>query len=300
LDRLLDAQAILDEAESRIANPETLFDTGYTLAFARGDQSAMQRYFDLAAAKGGVNAGTLFFMEGYTQTYYGHVVKARDLWQRAAASVNVADLRETAAGWRARQALLEGELGNGIRARQLAAEALALNSGRDVKAMVALTLARAGDTVGALKLVDQLNRDFPQDTLIQSYELPLVQASVELQRNHSRKAIDILLRTTPYEQALTPLFPTYFPPYVRGQAYLQGGQPQQATAEFQKVLDHPGLVGNHVAGALAHFQIARAQTMMGDKDAARKSYQDFLTLWKDADPDIPVYKQAKVEYARLK
>jgi serine/threonine protein kinase/tetratricopeptide (TPR) repeat protein len=299
LDRLLDAQAILDEAEARMSNPEALSDTGYTLAFARGDRAAMQRYFNLATTKAGVNAGTLFFMEAYTQTYYGHAVKARQLWQQAVASVDLVNARETAAGWRAREALVEAELGNGIRARQLAAEALALSSGRDVKAMVALTLARAGDTAGALKLVDQLNRDFPRDTLLQSYELPLVQASVELQRHHSRKTIDILLRTTPYEQALTSLFPTYFPPYVRGQAYLQGGQSQQATAEFQKVLDHPGLVGNHVAGALAHFQIARAQTMMGDKDAARKSYQNFLTLWKDADPDLPVLRQAKAEYAKL-
>ena len=299
LDRPLDAQAILDEAQAGIANRETLADTGYTLAFARDDQSAMQRYFELATAKPGVGAGTLFFMEANTQTYFGRLEKAQQLWQRAVASVDLGELRETVAGWRAREALLEVEVGHAVRARQLAAEALALNKGRDVGAMVALTLARAGDTAGAQKLVDQLNRDFPLDTLVQSYELPLAQASIELQKNHPRKAIENLSKTMPYERAITSLFPNFFPPYLRGEAFLQAGQSQQAAVEFQRVLDHPGLMGNYVNGALAHLQLGRAQVMMGDKVAARKSYQDFLALWKDADPDIPIYIQAKAESAKL-
>jgi len=129
--------------------------------------------------------------------------------------------------------------------------------------------------------------------------LPAIRATIELQRHNPATAIEILRPAEQYEYALPNYFSDMYPTYIRGLAYLQLGQGQAASVEFQKMLDHPAIVGRDVIGALAHLQLGRAQVMMGDKAAARKSYQDFLTLWKDADPDIPIYKEAKAEYARL-
>jgi tetratricopeptide (TPR) repeat protein len=300
LDRLVEAQAAFNEAQAGLSNPVALSDLGYMLAFAQGDHAAMRRYFELATAQSGVDAGGLFFLEAYTQTYYGRLEKAQQLWQRASASVSSTELPETVAGWRAREALMDAQVGHNVRATSLAGEALALSAGRDVKGTAALALAYSGYTARAQRLADELRRDFPRDTLLQSYELPLIRASIELHNHHPAKAVEALQAAVPYELAFTPLFPNVLPPYMRAEAYLQSGQGKQAAAELQKVLAHPGLVGNSIHGALAHLQLGRAQAMMGDKDAARKSYQDFLTLWKNADPDIPVYQQAIAEYTNLR
>ena len=186
----------------------------------------------------------------------------------------------------------------------MAADALALSPGKVVEAAAALALARAGNPAQSQMLVDKLNQEFPLDTMVQNYSLPTIRAAIDLQNGNPRKAVETLQVTGPYELGnASPdyaVFGNLFPVYLRGQAYLQDGQARQAAAEFQKVIDHPGIVLNFVTGALAHLQLGRAQAMMGDKAAARKSYQDFLTLWKDADPDIPIYQQAKAEYARLR
>src|SRR5664280_2032202 len=162
-----------------------------------------------------------------------------------------------------------------------------------------LVLSRAGDVQWAQKVIAQLNREFPQDTMIQNYWIPTIRAAVELNTNPGR-AIEALKPAAGYEAGFPSPVSSLYPAYVRGLVYLKMGQGRPAAIEFQKMLDHPGIVGNYVTGALAHLQLGRAQAMMGDKAAARKSYQDFLILWKDADSDIPVYKQAKAEYARLK
>jgi len=145
-----------------------------------------------------------------------------------------------------------------------------------------------------------MNRESPLNTIMQSYTLPTIRAVLELKSNNPTKAIDLLQVAEPYELGDLPMPPNaLYPAYVRGLAYLQLGHGKQAAAEFQKVIDHPGVVLLHHQGALALLQLGRAQVMMGDNAAARKSYQDFLTLWKDADPDIPIYKQAKAEYVKL-
>ena len=141
--------------------------------------------------------------------------------------------------------------------------------------------------------MQRVNQQSPQDTLIQSYYLPTIRAAIEVQRHNPAGAVEILRPAEQYELVVGDSFNSIYPAYLRGLAYLQLGQGQAASAEFQKLLDHPAIVGRYVTGALAHLQLGRAQSMMGDKAAARKSYQDFLTLWKDADPDIPIYKQAK-------
>lgn len=141
------------------------------------------------------------------------------------------------------------------------------------------------------------NRQYPGGTIVQKYELPVINASIELVRNNPDRAVDVLRVTEPYDLAMAGAIENLYPAYVRGLAYLPEGQPQQAAAQFQKVIDHSGMVW--IAGALAHLQLGRAEARTGDKAAARRSYQEFLTLWKDADPDIPIYKQAKLEYAKL-
>ena len=238
-----------------------------------------------------------------TEAYHGRLAKARQLSQEAVQSARHAEAPERAAEWRANEALREAELGNAARARQMSMEALALSAGLDVQVKAALALARAGDATHAHKLANKLNQDSPLDTRMQDFSLPTIRAAIEIGKNNGIQGVQILEVATPYElggsSAGVPLLGNLYPVYVRGLAYLEAGQGQQAAAEFQKVLDHRGIVGNFILGVLAHLQLGRAQAMMGDKEAARKSYQDFLTLWKDADPDIPILHAAKAEYAKL-
>ena len=298
-DQLIEAQALLDAAWAQGLNGDTLVETGYDLAFVRGDQSGMQDYFNRAMGKPELEDNMLS-RRADTETYYGRHRNAQGFWQQAVELASRGGTLDIAAEWKARQAVWEAEVGSPRRARKLAAAALALREGHAVESAVALALARSGDLRQAERLAEKLNREFPLDTLIQSYELPAIRASIELQKKRPAKAIEILQTAKPYELAATALLPNVLPPYLRGQAYLQAGKGQQAAAEFQKMINHPGMMLNSVLGPLAHLQLGRARAMMGDKAAARKSYQDFLTLWKDADPDIPIYQQAKAEYAKLR
>jgi tetratricopeptide (TPR) repeat protein len=148
-------------------------------------------------------------------------------------------------------------------------------------------------------MAEVISHESPQNTLVQYYSLPVIRAASKLSEKNPEAAIEILRPAEKYELALPDGFTSVYPAYLRGLAYLQLGQGRQAATEFQKLLDHPAIVGRNVIGALSHLQIGRAQMMAGDKDAARKAYQDFLTIWKDADPDVPIYKQAKAEFAKL-
>ena len=202
------------------------------------------------------------------------------------------------------------EFGNAAEGLKQAREALALAPGRDVKVEAALALARGGDVVTAGKLVDALNQEFPLDTLMQNYWLPTVKAAIALQRHDPAQAIAILHSSVPYELADPPPFSagTMYPVYLRGQAYLALAQvtrtssenAQHAATEFQKILDHPGVIVNFPLSALSHLGLARARTLSGEAAGARNSYQDFFALWKNADPDLPTLKQAKAEYAKLR
>jgi len=164
-----------------------------------------------------------------------------------------------------------------------------------------LALARGGDVTTAEKLADALNQEFPLDTLMQNYWLPTVRAAIELQRHDSAKAIGILRASVPYELADPPPFSagTMYPVYLRGEAYLGAGNGGLAAAEFQKILDHSGVIVNFPLCALSHLGLGRARARSGDSASARTAYQDFFALWKDADPDIPILKQARAEYANL-
>jgi serine/threonine protein kinase/predicted Zn-dependent protease len=270
----------------------------YETAFLEGDNAAMQQEIAWATGKPGAE-DLLLSAQSETEAYYGRFEKARDFSRRVAEAAEHADAPETAGLWRADEALREAEIGNLGRARQLAGQALSLSAGRDVEVLAALALARAGNAAAAQNLVDKLDSEFPVDTIMQGHSLPTIRASIELDRNNPLLAIKILQVASSYEMGAASSR-TLYPPYLRGQAYLKAGQGKHATAEFQKLLDHRGLVGNFVLGALVHLQSGRAYAMQDNTAKAKAAYQDFLALWKDADPDIPIYKQAKAEYAKLK
>jgi predicted Zn-dependent protease len=197
-------------------------------------------------------------------------------------------------------ALREVESGDREQARAEAKAALKLAPNRDVRAMAALALARAGDTAAAEKLAVELDKTSPLDTLVQRYWLPTIRAGVALERKDPSRAIELLKVASTIELGE----PTYLtillcPAYLRGEAYLMLHDGNRARVEFQKFIDHRGLVANFPWGALARLGLARAYAMQRDTVKAKAAYQDFLTLWKDADPDIPILKEAKVEYAKL-
>jgi predicted Zn-dependent protease len=192
------------------------------------------------------------------------------------------------------------ESGNREQARAEAKAAVKLAPNRDVRVMAALALARAGDTAGAEKLAAELDKTFPLDTLVQRYWLPTIRAGVALERKDPNRAIELLKVASTIELgAPTNLTIFLCPVYLRGEAYLMLHDGNRAAAEFQKFIDHRGVVVNFPWGALARLGLARAYALQGDTAKARAAYQDFLTLWKDADPDIPILKEAKAEYAKL-
>jgi hypothetical protein len=170
-----------------------------------------------------------------------------------------------------------------------------------VRIIVALAFARAGDSARAQKLADALHEEFPSNTLMQAYWLPVIHASLALNQGNSARAVELLQPTAPYELAETWQFQlgTMYPAYVRGMAYLKDGQGEEASAQFQKILDHRSVTVNFPLASLVFLQFARARAICDDKDGARKAYQAFFSLWKDADTNIPILKQAKAEYAKL-
>jgi eukaryotic-like serine/threonine-protein kinase len=300
-ERLNEAQAALDEAAVRKFDAFELQKDRIRLAFLRNDQRAMQELWN--QAMGGPDAYRFLFFRSRVEEYHGRFRKARELIQQAS---------DMAPGTAARSSgsqdyteptyktpLWEAESGDSARAVQIAASALRTVSNRDGKLYLALAFARAGNIEQARKMVDALDQDSPLDTLVQNYSLPTIRAAMKLNASDPAGAIAALQPSLKYELSFNFSFNGLYPAYIRGLAYLQLGEGRLAAAEFQKLVDHRGLVGIDVIGALAHLQIARAQKMMGDEASARKWYEDFLALWKDADPAVPIYQQAKAEYAQL-
>jgi len=251
-----------------------------------------------AAGKAGTE-DLLLAAQGDTETWFGRVGKGRELTRRAIESAVHNDAKETAAGYQAEVAMRDAALGNLNEARNGSSAALKLAVNRDVQAVSALAMAQAGDPTAAGKLADELNQNYPLSTITQSYWLPTIRAAIELDRKNPAKALELLQTVTPYELGDPPGGTVLCPVWVRGQAYLSLRNGTAAAAEFQKFLDHRGVVGNFPLGALARLQLARAYAVQGDNAKARNAYLEFLTFWKDADPDIPILKQAKAEYAKL-
>jgi tetratricopeptide (TPR) repeat protein len=297
LNRLDEAKATYDQALAHKPDSPGLHPVMYLIAFLRGDAAQMEQQIAWGASKPEAEDVVLGMRFG-TEAYYGRMTKARDFLRRAVDSAVRADSKETAASLQVVAALLEAELGNTTSARQGVTAALALSSGRDVKLLAALTLARIGDVARAKALAGELEKTYPTNTSIKVVSLPTINAAIELSKGNSSQAIVDLESVAPYELGSDGLYSAY----LRGQAYLLAHNGTAAAAEFQKLLDHRGnwvTVQSFVTGALAHLQIGRAYAMAGDTAKTKAAYQDFLTLWKNADPDIPILKQAKVEYAKL-
>jgi serine/threonine protein kinase len=300
LNRVEDVKTALEQVQERKLEGPTLRLARYDLAFLQNDPASMQEQLNWAVGKPGAE-DMMLSMQADTEAYFGRLAKAREFSQRAVDVATKADARETAAMWRANEALREAEFGNTAQARKVAGQALALTAGRDVELLAALSYARAGDAAGAQKLADKLDRESPLDTMIQGYWLPTIRAAIELDHGNGQKAIELLQPAGNYELGQPSQFQcgTMYPVYVRGLAYLSKGRGQEAAVEFQKFLEHRGLLLNFPLGALAHLQLARAWATVGDEGAARKAYDDFFAVWKGADADIPILKDAKAASAKL-
>jgi tetratricopeptide (TPR) repeat protein len=311
LQRFDEARQIIREAQARKLDDPILHQALYGLAFLGADSGGMAEQQQWLAGKPDYEHFGLALASD-TEAYAGHLGRARELTKRAADSAIRADSKETGALWQAIAAQREATYGNPAEARQTAAEALKrATTSQGVESEAALAFAMAGDTARAESLAQDLGKRFPLDTQMQSLWLQAIQAQLALDRKNPTAAVNALQAASPIELrqiVFVANISCLYPTYVRG-AYLAAGQGAPAAAEFQKILDHSGIVWNCWTGTLAHLGVARANALQArtsqgaDADLARvralAAYKDFLALWKDADPDIPILKQAKAEYAKL-
>jgi eukaryotic-like serine/threonine-protein kinase len=302
LNHLDEAKATYEQAlERKLQNP--FFNLPlYQIAFLQNDTAGIAQQVARSAGEPGIE-DTLLANEADSAAFFARLAEAREFSRRAVDSAEQADKKEAAATHSAVSALREALFGNVDEARRGAALAMERSAGRDVQYGAALAFAYAGDNRRAQALADDLTKRFPEDTLVQFNYLPTLRAKYAVSRGNASEATEALRAAAPNELGQT-TGSTYgwtalYPIYVRGEAYLAAHQGSDAAAEFQKILNHRGVVVNEPIGALAHLQIGRAYAMQGDTAKARAAYQDFLALWKDADPDIPILKQAKAEYAKL-
>src|SRR5271163_539314 len=313
LHRFDEARQSIRDAQARKFDVYLIHSFLYALAFLGADSAAMAEQQQWFAGQPDSEHWGLALASG-TEAYSGHLGKARELTTRAVDSAIRADSKENGAIYLTNAALQQAAYGNSVEARQSAAEALKLApTVQGVESQAALAFALAGDTARAESLAQDLGKRFPLNTQMQSLWLPAIQAQLALNRKDATSAINLLqpalppieFGQIPFVNNMSCLYPTY----VRGQAYLAAGQGGAAATEFQKIIDHSGIVWNCWTGALAHLGVARANALqsrisqgveaISARDRALAAYSDFLTLWKEADPDIPILKEAKAEYAKL-
>jgi eukaryotic-like serine/threonine-protein kinase len=303
LSRLEEAGNTAAEAKAKKLDSPFMHLCLYELAFLRNDKAGMAQQVTWAAGKSAVE-GVLLGSEADTAAYSGQLRRAREFSGQAVASAERAKEKETAANYEADAALREALFGHAAETGERAIAALKLSTARDVQYGAALALAVAPGAARQTqveKLAADLDRRFPEDTMVRFTYLPTVHAQLAFNRKDYSKAIEALQSAAPYELG-TPSAswsPTLYPIYLRGEVYVAAHRGSEAAAEFQKILDHRGIVLNALIGALARLGLARAYALSGDTARSHDAYQDFLTLWKNADPDIPILKQAKAEYARL-
>jgi tetratricopeptide (TPR) repeat protein len=300
LNRLDDADKVLQRAQSKDFEGLDIRANLYLLSFLRGNIKGMEQQLAWASGRLG-DEEVMLSGQADTEAYYGRLTRAQDYSRRAAEAAMRADSKETAALWRAAAGLREAEFGNPAAAKDNVDAALSLSSGRDIKLLAGLTLARAGYTTNAKKLVEQLKleKTASANTMLKFYCLPTIDAAIEISKNNPSQAILDLEATMPYELGGPLMFPYLYPSWIRGQAYLAANNGTAGAAEFKKLIDHPGIALNQPIASLAHLQLGRAHALAGEAAQARTAYQDFFKLWKDADPDIPILKEAKAEYAKL-
>jgi eukaryotic-like serine/threonine-protein kinase len=272
----------------------------YNVDFLLHDNAGMGQQVVGAAGKTGVE-DQMFFLESETAAYRGQFAKSQELTREAVDSAQRANEKEAAAEYEAHASIREALVGNMDFAKQEAQAALALARGREVESLAAVALGLAGNSTQAERLAADLGKRFPEDTIEQFNFLPMVRAAVALHSGESKRAVGALAPASPYElgETNTSFTMALYPVYFSGEACLAANDGAAAKTEFQKILDHYGIVGNEPIGSLAHLGLARAYAASGDSAKAKTAYLDFFTLWKDADADVPVLKQAKAEFAKL-
>ena len=303
LDRFAEAETARQRSLDHKREPSELFLLRYYLAFVNGDTAGMDRAADQAKGKPGAEDWMLY-SRSLVLSRSGQLQSAGNVSRRAVEMTLQEGQRERAATYKAGEAVCEAWFGNASAAKRNAIAALELSHGRDVEYATAFALARAGDLSHAQSLAADLQKRFPEDTSVQANYLPALHALFALNSREPQKAIELLQPNVAYELAIPPIaFNTFFgglyPVYLRGEAYLAAHKNQEAEAEFEKILKHRGITFGDPVGAMARLQLARAYAISGDKAKAKTAYQELLTLWKDADTDIPILKQAKMEYAKL-
>jgi DNA-binding winged helix-turn-helix (wHTH) protein/tetratricopeptide (TPR) repeat protein len=303
LGRLEDAKSALRIASDRNLNHPLLLVEGYDIAFLQVDKAGMDRAVTLAQGKSGAE-DWIADHQAFALAYFGHLHAARTMAQRATNLAQQAAHQERAALFETGPALWEAMFGNATEARRSATVALALAKDREVEYGAAFALVLSGDSSRSSSLANDLEAQYPEDTAVRFSYLPVLRALLALNHDEPSQAIELLQVAAPYElgqprSKIQGFFGSLYPIYVRGEAYLAEKKGVEAAAEFQKILDHGGIVYSDPIGAVAHLQLARAYTLSGDNTKAKAAYQAFLTLWKDADLDIPIFKQAKAEYAKL-
>jgi len=306
LERLDEAENTLQRASERKLEIPDFFVLRYVIAFLKGDKVGMEREASMARGRRGVD-DWMSNSEGFVLAYSGHLEAARKMSQLAADLARKTERRDTEALYEVDAAVREALFGNVSIARQRAVDALELSKSRDVAYGVGFALTLSGDSSRSQALTEDLSRRFPEDTRVQFSYAPTLRALLALNHGQPSTAVELLQTTIPYESGSPTVGGSeyllgagnLYPAYVRGLAYLAAHDGAEAAAEFQKIVDHQGIVICDPVGALAHVQLGRAYALSGDKTKAKSAYRDFLTLWKDADPDIPIVKQARAEYANL-
>lgn len=302
-DRLSEAEDILRQATDRKLELPDFFVDRFEIAFLKGDAAAMER--EVTLSQGVSGAEDLISDEvSFSLAYTGHLQQASRKSRTAVLIAQHSGQTERAALFETGEALRQALFGNASAARKNAGSALKLSKDREVEYGAALALVLTGDSSHAQMHVDHLEKLYPEDTSVQFSYLPALKALLALNNKNPAQAIELLQTATPHELG-TPQSANYgyfgalYPIYVRGQAYLAANRGAEAAVEFQKIINHRGVVVTDPIGALAHLQLGRALVLTGDKAKAKAAYQDFLVLWKDADPDIPIFKEARAEYLNL-
>jgi DNA-binding winged helix-turn-helix (wHTH) protein len=303
LDRLEQAEKTLQLASARKLEATDALVLPYDIAFLKGDQAGMEREAARTQAKSESEAQSWYY-QAFAVAYSGHLRQARTMATRATDMAQQADQPERAALWGTGAALLEAFFANPSNARKKAKAALELSRDREVEYGAALALALTGDIAQTQTLANDLQKRFGEDTSVKFSYLPTLRALLALASHDPSRAIELLQVAAPYDlgaprSSYHGIFGPLYPIYFRGQAFLAAHQGAQAATEFQKILDHRGIVVSDPIGALARLQLGRAFVLSGDNVRAKSAYEDFLALWKDADPDVPILKQARKEYAKL-
>jgi eukaryotic-like serine/threonine-protein kinase len=303
VNRLDEASYTAREAISHHLDSDPIHFITYAVAFLQQDAAAMEREAAMLMGKPGYDH-VMFYTESDTAAYAAQFAKARELTRNAIASAERAHEKAVAATYQAAAAVRETLIGNMILAQRQAHAALALSNSRDVEALSAIAFASTGNSAEATRLSNDLAKRFPKDTVVQFNYLPSIQAAVALERASPRdadKAIQALATAAVYELGQTARVLSFaaYPVYFRGEAYLAAHRGAAAAAEFQKILEHSGVVLNEPIGSLARLGLARAYALAGDTPKSRTAYQDFFALWKGADTNIPILKEAKAEYSKL-